>query len=126
MGKQRAVAARYIQRSGTIAVALDSGLELRFKSELVPELRHASDRDLKQSKLLQADRGCVGRPSTQISISPVFSMAALDRRGATSMPSYYWIWREADQSICLRAGCIVVILDVPGLAGTFSGDGEYV
>jgi|APAra7269096936_1048531.scaffolds.fasta_scaffold23060_1 hypothetical protein len=57
MGKQRAVAARYIQRSGTIAVALDSGLELRFRSELVPELRHASHHDLKAIQITPSGQG---------------------------------------------------------------------
>ena len=57
MGRQRAVAARYILRSGTIAVALDSGLELRFRSDLVPELRHASHRDLKAIEITPSGQG---------------------------------------------------------------------
>jgi len=57
MGKLREGAARYIQRSGTIAVALGCGLELRFRSELVPERRHASHDDLKAIQITASGQG---------------------------------------------------------------------
>jgi len=38
-------------------VMLDSGLELRFKYKRVPELRHASQRDLKAIQITPSGQG---------------------------------------------------------------------
>ena len=57
MVKQLAVAARYIRRSGTIVVMLDSGLELRFRAELVPDLRTASHDELTTIEITPSGQG---------------------------------------------------------------------
>jgi hypothetical protein len=57
MPKQRAIAARYIRKNGVIVVSLDSGLELRFSRELLPEFRRASYDELATIEITPSGQG---------------------------------------------------------------------
>jgi hypothetical protein len=57
MRNQRPIAARYIRKNGIIVVSLNSGLELRFSRELVPELRQAGRNDLATIEITPGGQG---------------------------------------------------------------------
>ena len=57
VSNQRAIVARYIRKHGIITVSLDSGLELRFRADLVAELRQANHKELAEIEISPSGQG---------------------------------------------------------------------